>query len=88
MSVKRCQREVSSEEFSEWFAFAMLEPFGGQMEDMRAGMVAATIANCHSTKRRFHPSDFFSSLTAPRQEQSEADIRAVLDRVKRDINGR
>lgn len=45
MSVKRAQREIDSPEFSEWMAYAEIEPFGPIREDLRAGQVAALIAN-------------------------------------------
>jgi len=51
MSVARAQEEISSYEFAEWQAYAELEPFGETRADMRAGTIAATIANTQRTKK-------------------------------------
>lgn len=54
MSVARCQREVSSAEFTEWMAFAEIEPFGSHYDDLRAGTIATMLANVNRNheKRR------------------------------------
>ncbi|MDR5774911.1 MULTISPECIES: hypothetical protein [unclassified Caballeronia] len=61
MSVARCQAEVDSAEFTQWLAYSKIEPFGTEMEDLRAGVVAAAIYNVNrSPKARpepFGPSD-------------------------------
>ncbi|MDR6447485.1 hypothetical protein J2794_003601 [Paraburkholderia terricola] len=61
MSVARCQAEVSSAEFADWLAYHQIEPFGSQMDDLRAGAVAAAIYNVNrNTEKRpqpFGPSD-------------------------------
>jgi hypothetical protein len=41
---------MSSSEFSEWLAFAELEPFGWQAEFMGHAQTAATIANVNRGK--------------------------------------
>lgn len=35
----------------EWYAYAALEPFGEERADLRAAMVAATVANCMGRKK-------------------------------------
>lgn len=64
MSLKRCQREVDSAEFVAWQAYSLLDPFGAERADWRAGMVAATIANVNRgrTTRPYHPRDFMPSF--------------------------
>lgn len=60
MSVKHCQRVVDSAEFVEWQAYDRLEPFGEDRADLRAGIIASTLAN--STRRPstppYDPQDF------------------------------
>lgn len=35
----------------EWYAYAALEPFGEERADLRAAMVAVTVANCMGRKK-------------------------------------
>jgi len=44
-TVAELQTSISSREFTEWIAFYNLDPFGAEREDLRAALVAATIAN-------------------------------------------
>lgn len=37
--------EIDSTEFTEWMAYDNIDPFGDQRADLRAGIVAATVAN-------------------------------------------
>lgn len=63
--------EISDAELQEWMVFYRLEPFGEERADLRAGIVAATIANANRGKRRqaFKPTDFmpYAKLKAERQ---------------------
>lgn len=65
-------------------AYARLEPFGALREDMRAGVIAATIANVHSGKKgkRFDPMDFvLSPLARAETSATPADqVRAAFSR--------
>ena len=60
MSVRRCQEEISPQEFREWIAYYRLSPFGAEREDLRAGQVAAMLGNIHRRKgaAAFKASDF------------------------------
>lgn len=51
---------MDSRELAEWQAFAQLEPFGEVRDDLRAGVVASTVANVNRGKggKAFQPSDF------------------------------
>lgn len=51
---------LSYAEFIEWQAFFALEPFGSEIDDQRAALVAATIANANrsSEAMAFGLSDF------------------------------
>ena len=35
-------------EFIQWLAVYRLSPFGDERADLRAGIVASTVANCHA----------------------------------------
>lgn len=71
MSVARAQREIDSREFAEWMAYSIIEPFGPEREDQRAGMVAALIANVYrDSKKKSDPytvEDFFPRYSDTRQ---------------------
>lgn len=43
---------MSSREFTEWQKFAEVEPFGEERADLRAAIIASTIANVHRGKGR------------------------------------
>jgi Protein of unknown function (DUF4035) len=76
MSVRRAQLEIDSGEFSEWMAYAALEPFGPIREDERAGVVASVTANVNrdsKTKRDpFVSTDFFPRHPIDEDENEEA----------------
>ncbi len=55
MTVAEAQVRVSSDEFAEWQAYAMLEPFGGERDDERAGVIAATLANLQLDPKDLEP---------------------------------
>ena len=44
-SVRQAQLEISSEEFTEWMAYAALEPFGEHIADLRHGVAVSVLAN-------------------------------------------
>lgn len=65
--------EMSWDQYCGWRQYYQLEPFGEERADLRAGIVASTIANVNrDTKRRskpFAPSDFmpdFDNSRAPK----------------------
>jgi hypothetical protein len=63
MTVARMLAEISSAELTEWQAYYDLEPFGDMRGDLRAGIVASTIANVMGDpKKPMSPSDFMPLL--------------------------
>ena len=50
-------------------AYYTLEPFGSQRDDYRAGLIAATTANCAGAgkKKALQPTDFIPIYTQPRE---------------------
>ena len=79
MSVRRAQAEIDSAEFSEWAAFDKIHPIGGVRDDINAGIVAATIANCHRGKgqRAFSAGDFIPDY-GDDLRQSPEDMASIF----------
>ena len=78
MSVRRAQAEIDSAEFSEWRAlYERVETFGEDRADLRAGIVASTIANFSGKVLKDHSSvsheDYMPFRDKEEQKQSEAD---------------
>ncbi len=46
---------MGASEFRDWQTFYELEPFGDVRADLRAGIVAATVANAHRDPRKGKP---------------------------------
>lgn len=68
---------ISARELSEWMAYAQVEPFGEKRADLRAGIVASTMANIHRGKRQaFKPDDFMPEFE--RTEQAPEEMQALL----------
>lgn len=55
-------RGMSSREFTEWMAYARVEPFGETIADIRAGVVAALLVPTRKGRRGKSPADFFPWL--------------------------
>jgi len=51
MSVRQCQEAVDSEEFTEWLAYDRIDPIGEKRSDVRAAMVALTVARAAAGKK-------------------------------------
>ena len=67
MTVAELLERISSRELAEWQAYYMLEPFGEERKDLRAGTISATVANiARGEQKPFQPSDFM-----PRFDQAE-----------------
>ncbi|MEW6223199.1 MAG: DUF4035 domain-containing protein [Chloroflexota bacterium] len=74
------QLRVSSREFAEYWAYDQLEPFGPERDDLRAGVVASTIANVNRDPKRqrtpFTPDQFtlrFEPFGAGSDESPDED---------------
>lgn len=68
--------------FTEWMIFYNLEPFGEQRADLRAAIVAATIANANRGKnqRAYKVEDFMPRIDA--DDAREPDNDALLAKVR------
>lgn len=80
MSVAEAQSRISSAEFAEWIAFSRLEPYGPERADLRAGIVAATVANVHRDPKSkpFAPSAFMPEFDRQVRRQSIEEMKAAL----------
>ena len=57
-------------------AYAAIEPFGEERADLRAGIISATIANCHSRKKgapAFKVDQFMPKFKPPVRKWPTAD---------------
>ena len=70
MTVRQLENSMSARELSEWMAYYAIEPFGEQRDDYRAGLIAATVANCAGAGKKgkaLQPTDFIPIYTQPKQ---------------------
>lgn len=82
MSVRRCQDEIDSAEFSEWMAYDQIDPIGAEREDLRMGILASTVVHAQHPKARCCPADFmpkFDATAGSRRKQGQTieDMQAM-----------
>jgi hypothetical protein len=77
-TVRELERTLSYPELAEWVATYEAEPWDEWRADLRAGIVASTVANCHSTKGKFRPRDFMPDFKR-RKEQVEQTPEQMKD---------
>jgi hypothetical protein len=82
MTVRELLGKLDSRELTEWMAYDGLDPIGQERDDLRAGIVASTVANCHSVKAKFKPSDFVPKF-GPRVEKRKtpADLALIAQAI-------
>lgn len=72
---------VDSRELTEWAAYFSLEPWGTEVEDWRAGLIASTIANANRDPKRqrqpFQPKDFM-----PQREPQQVEAQSLEEQAK------
>lgn len=82
MTVKELLARIDSRELSEWMVYFNLEPWGTEVEDWRAGMVASTIANVNrdekKRKKPFEPKDFIPQRAKPPVEEQTWEEQAKI----------
>jgi hypothetical protein len=72
-TVAELEETMSGRELTEWMAYDSLEPFGEQRADLRSGIVASTIANCHRSRGpAFKPQDFMPFVEKPSADPATA----------------
>jgi hypothetical protein len=77
MSVRQAQAEIDAQEFTEWMEFYHQEPWGEWRSDLRAGIVAATVANSAGGKSTFQAKDFMPDFTDNKPAAKVNDPRAI-----------
>lgn len=77
-----CQAAVSSREFTEWLAYARLEPFGAEADDHRMAQLLALVANVNRDPKRrrrpWSPGDFLPQRGL-RAEPDQDSLRPRID---------
>lgn len=83
MTVAELQQRMSSREFTEWMAFYQLEPFGPWRDDIRIGVLGASLApllgdfkGARPTPEMFMPA--FHDKIASQREDPDAMYRKLL----------
>jgi hypothetical protein len=83
MTVARLDREMGSAELTEWMAYARIEPFGEDRADLRAAIVAKTVADV--SRRKGHAGYRIERFLAVRD--GEAERRGSAESLMRALAG-
>lgn len=71
-TLKELREVLSYAEFQEWCLYYQIEPWGESRADLRAGIVASTLANIYMDFRgvdeKYKPADFMPYLDKPEPE--------------------
>lgn len=82
--------EMTASQLTEWAAYASLEPWGTDVDDQRAGVIAATVANMAGKVlpkgKELSPGDLFPDRL-PKPEP-EVDLRAQVHAIFGPMAGR
>ena len=82
---------MSAKTYLEWQRYAALEPFDEERADLRAGIVAATIANVMTGGRKggkmFSPADFMPLADKPKPRKRTAEDMLYQVRVLNKLMG-
>ena len=78
-TVRELLDDLDAAELQEWLAYYALDPWTEDRADLRAGVVAAVVANVNSKRGRFKPSDFMPRYGPPRK-RSGSELRGIAER--------
>lgn len=90
VTVDEAQSRITSAQFTEIAAYLRKEPRGYHMDNWRAGMVAATIANVTPRKkgsRPLKPQDFYPVMSSGHPQLNEKQLKEI-ERRKRNGNSK
>lgn len=80
---------MSSSQFSEWLAYAAIEPFGEFRDELRHGQMMALHCNINRDSKTkpepFHPVEFMNFSDAP--DNQPATLEEEIDRIDREVFG-
>ena len=82
--------EMSSLQLAEWLAFFQLEPWGEERADLRAGIIASTIANVNRSPKRkkaYEPKEFMPQFDAE-PEDAETTAMRLMAQMQAALSGR
>jgi hypothetical protein len=85
-TVEELQERMSSAEFTYWLAFYEKEPWGFEMENFHAGVIASTVVNMAPRKKGaspLKPSDFYPVIEKRKPQQQTRLQRQLAERRKR-----
>lgn len=75
---------ITSRQFSEWMAYAQIEPFGEERADLRMGVLASLVSNMFrkAGTTAAKPEDFllFADRDPP-EPDSDNDMKSILQAV-------
>lgn len=80
-TIAEWQQAMTHAEFVDWCAYYGIEPWGGDAENWRAGVISATVANYAGRSRKradAKPSDFMPKSNRRKRRQSAAEIERAL----------
>ena len=88
MTRRELLQRMTSSEISEWVAYANLEPFGGELDFLGAGIIAATIANVNrpNGQKAYKPSDFMPNFE--RKKQSKEQMLQIAEMLTVGLGGK
>ena len=92
MTVRELLARVSSRELSEWMAYAKIEPFGEMRADLRAGIIASTVANTardpKKRRRPFQPREFMPRFERQQRTQTWQEQLHIVEMMNVAFGGR
>ena len=78
-------QSLTARQFAEWQQFYMMDPFGDQRADLRAGIIASALSNRWRGKHEqpLKPVDFMPYHKEPEQtpEEIQRTLRSILGQV-------
>jgi hypothetical protein len=90
--VAELQERMSSLEFAEWMEFGEIEPWGEERADVRAAIVASTVANANrdpkARKKPFTVGDFMPKFGEPaKRRQTWQEQLAMAEMLTEALGG-
>lgn len=67
--------ELTSLQYSEWFAFNQLEPIGDERADIRSAMSTVALVNIHGPKQKARLEQFLPFRTAEKPQTPDELLR-------------